>query len=94
MELLAKPAFVVFTAGPPNAPLIYADAEELVAGFGGETCPVILPDRAAYRHAVAGGQTVFDLDPVSKAARENEQFHKWTCEQLNMSTPEQERMSA
>lgn len=87
VELLAKPAFVVFTAGPPNAPLIYADAKELVTGFGGETCPVIPPDRAAYRHAVAGGQTVFDIDPGGKAASEIEQLHMWVCEQLNMSTP-------
>ena len=94
VELLAKPAFVVFTAGPPNAPLIYADATELVAGFGAPTCPVILPDRATYRHAVAGGQTVFDLDPASKAACEIKQLHKWACEQMNMSTRERERMSA
>lgn len=94
VELLAKPAFVVFTAGPPNAQLIYADAMELVAGFGGETCPVILPERAAYRHAVAGGQTVFEIDPGSKAALEIEQLYMWACEQLNMYTREQERMSA
>lgn len=94
VELLAKPAFVVFTAGPPNAPLIYSDAMELVAGFGAQTCPIILPDRAAYRHAVAGGQTVFDLDSTNKAACEIEQLHKWACEQLSMFTTEQERMSA
>ena len=94
VELLAKPAFVVFTAGPPNAPLIYADAMELVTGFGAQTCPVTLPDRATYRHAVAGGQTVFDLDTASKAAREIEQLHKWTCEELNMFISEQERVPA
>ena len=94
VELLAKPAFVVFTAGPPNAPLIYADAKELVTGFGAQICPVILPDRATYRHAVAAGQTVFDLDPSSKAACEIEQLHKWACEQLNIFTREQKRMSA
>jgi chromosome partitioning protein len=86
VELLARPAFVVFTAGPPHAPHIYGDARELVAGFGGRTCPIILPDRAAYRHAVAGGQTVFELDPGGKAASELEQFHMWTCEQLHMPT--------
>ena len=86
VELLSRPAFVVFTAGPPTAPHIYADARELVAGFGGQTCPIILPDRAAYRHAVAGGQTVFELGPRGKAASEIEQLHMWTCEQLHMST--------
>lgn len=98
VELLARPAFVVFTAGPPLAPHIYADARELVAGFGGQTCPIILPDRAAYRHAVAGGQTVFELDPGGKAAGEIEQLHMWACEQLHMSTRSQsqahERKSA
>ena len=94
VELMQKRAFVVFTAGPPNAPLIYADAREVAEGFGARACPVILPDRAAYRHAVASGQTVFDLDPDGKAAREIEQLHRWTCEQLHMSTPAHERMSA
>lgn len=94
VELMQKRAFVVFTAGPPNAPLIYADAREVAEGFGARACPVILPDRAAYRHAVASGQTVFDLDPGGKAAREIEQLHRWTCEKLHMSTFAPERMSA
>ncbi len=98
VDLLARPAFVVFTAGPPNAPHIYADAREVVAGFGGQTCPVVLPDRSAYRHAVAGGQTVFELDPGGKAASEVEQLHMWACEQLHMATcqqsPGHERKSA
>jgi chromosome partitioning protein len=94
VELLARPAFVVFTAGPPHAPHINADARELVTGFGGQTCPIILPDRAAYRHAVAGGQTVFELDPGGKAACEIEQLHMWTCAQLHMSTFAHERKSA
>lgn len=94
VKLMRKRAFVVFTAGPPNAPLIYADACEVAEGFGASVCAVILPDRAAYRHAVADGQTVFEIDPDGKAACEIEQFHKWACEQLNMFTREQKRMSA
>ncbi len=98
VELLSRPAFVVFAAGPPTAPHIYADARELVTGFGGQTCPIILPDRAAYRHAVAGGQTVFEFDPGRKAASEIAQLHMWTCEQLHMSacpqTPAQQRKTA
>ena len=98
VELLSRPAFVVFTAGPPTAPHIYADARELVTGFGGQTCPIVLPDRAAYRHAVASGQTVFELDPGGKAASEIEQLHMWTCEQLHMSarpqTPVEQRKTA
>ena len=94
IELLGKPAFVVFTAGPPHAPRLYADAAELVAGFGCNACPAILPDRAAYRHASASGGTVFEQEPDGKAAEEVRQLHKWTCEQLHMSTLPQMRKSA
>lgn len=94
VELMQKRAFVVFSAGPPNAPLIYSDAREVAEGFGVSICPVILPDRAAYRHAVAAGQTVFEIDPDGKAAREIEQLHRWTCEQLHMFTVAYERISA
>jgi chromosome partitioning protein len=34
VQLLCKPAFVVFTAGSPNAPRVCQEAGELVDGFG------------------------------------------------------------
>lgn len=87
-KLVGKEAHVVFTAGPPNAPRIYKDARDLVTGFGAQCCPVLLPDRAVYRHASAAGATAFELEPGGKAAREVEHLHMWTCEQLNMFTSE------
>lgn len=86
VELLHKPAFVVFTGGPPNAPNVYSDAGALIAGFGGSSCPIVLPDRAAYRHASALGQTVLEHDPDGRAAIEIAQLHMWVCEQVHMST--------
>ena len=83
VQLLRKPAFVVFTAGPPNAPRVYAEAGELVAGYGTPPCPVILPDRAAYRHASAEGRTVMELEPDGKAADEARAIFNWTCRQLS-----------
>lgn len=87
VQLLRKPAFVVFCAGPPNAPRIYEEAGELVAGYGTPPCPVILPDRAAYRHASAEGRTVTEADPQSRAANEVRSLYKWTCRQVDMSKP-------
>jgi chromosome partitioning protein len=87
IELLRKPAFVVFTAGSPNAPRVYQEAGELVASFGTPPCPVLLPDRAAYRHASANGRTVIETEPASKAAEEVRQLYKWTCRQLDMPSP-------
>ena len=62
VQLLAKPAWVVFTAGPPHAERIHADATELVSGFGVPACPHRIADRAAFRHASAAGRTVFELE--------------------------------
>jgi len=87
VQLLRKPAFVVFTAGPPNAPRVYAEAGELVEGYGTPPCPTLLPDRAAYRHASAEGRTVTELEPAGKAADEIRDLYMWTCRQLNLPTP-------
>ena len=88
VQLLRKPAFVVFTAGSPNAPRMYEEADELVESFGISACPVQLPDRAAYRHASAEGRTVMETEPDGKAANEIQQRYKWTCRQIDMSTPQ------
>lgn len=93
VQLLKKPAFVVFTAGSPNAPRIYAEAGELVEGFGTPACPVILPDRAAYRHASAEGRTVIETEPTGKAAEEVRQLYKWTCLQIDLSTTREGKTS-
>ena len=88
VQLLRKPAFVVFTAGSPNAPRMYEEADELVESFGISACPVQLPDRAAYRHPSAEGRTVMETEPDGKAANEIQQLYKWTCRQIDMSTPQ------
>jgi chromosome partitioning protein len=95
VKLHGKPAALVFTAGPARAPKIYADATALVESFGINVCPHIVADRAAFRHASAAGQSVFEFEPNGRAAAEIEQIHMWLCEQLNMSTsPQAERKSA
>lgn len=87
VQLLRKPAFVIFCAGAPNAPRIYAEAGELVHGYGTPACPVLLPDRAAYRHASAEGRTVMELEPAGRAAQDVRDLYKWACRQLDLPTP-------
>jgi chromosome partitioning protein len=94
VQLLKKPAFVVFTAGPPNAPRIYAEAGELVESYGTPACPIILPDRAAYRHASAEGRSVLETEGAGKAAEEVRQLYAWTCKHLDMSTKARKRKVA
>ena len=86
VQLLRKPAFVVFTAGSPNAPRMYQEAGELVESFGTPACPIQIPDRAAFRHASAEGRTVMEFEPGGKAAEDVRHIFEWTCRQLDMST--------
>lgn len=83
-------AFVVFTAGPPRAPRLYAEAAEVVQGYGLSVCPVHIPERAAYHHATAEGRTAAEIEPGGKAAEDMAALWAWTCEQLNMPTTAQE----
>jgi len=87
VQLLRRPAHVVFTAGAPNAPRIYAEAGELVEGYGTPPCPLTLPDRAAYRRASAEGLTVAEIEPDGRAAAEVTALYEWTCRQLGLKTP-------
>lgn len=91
VQLLRKPAFVVFTAGAPNAPRVYAEAGELVESYGTPACPVMLPDRAAYRHASAGGRTVMEAEPDGRAAEDVRSLYAWTCRQIGLPTPRPKR---
>lgn len=86
VQLLRKPAYVVFTAGSPNAPRIYQEAGELVESFGTPPCPIQIPDRAVYRHASGEGRTVMEYEPAGKAADDIRQLYDWTCRQVGLST--------
>jgi hypothetical protein len=80
VRLFDKPAFVVFTAGPPHAPRMYEEAVELVQGFGIEACPNILPDRAVYRHASAAGASVIEFELRARLLPRSRRF---TCGPLH-----------
>jgi len=80
-----SPAFVVFMAGPPRAPLIYREARELISGqFGLAVAPVSLQERAAFHHSTAAGETAQNFAAGGKAAAEADALWTWTCEQLHM----------
>ncbi len=88
-ELVAvtrKPAFVVFMAGPPRAPLIYREAGELITKqFDLPLAPVSLPERAAFHHSTAAGDTAQHFGLGAKAAAEVDALWAWTRMQLDLS---------
>ena len=81
-----KPAFVVFTAGPVRAPLLYADASKVIQEIGLKIAPVMLPDRAAFHHSVGEGKTVTEFEPNGKAAEDVAALWKWIRKQVNLTT--------
>lgn len=85
-----KPAFVIFTAGPPRAPQVYKEAAEVVAQFGIPVAPVILPERAVFHHSVGSGRTAQEVEPESKAAADITLLWKWVCDQVNMLSQDQD----
>lgn len=84
-----KPAFVVFTAGPPRAPVLYADAGLLVRQFGLQVAPVILPDRAAFHHSTERGKTATEIEPGGRAAKEVAALWNWLCQHVRLSKSNQ-----
>lgn len=90
-----KPAFVVFMAGPPRAPLIYQEARELITGaFGLSIAPVSLAERGVFHHSTAVGQTASQFAPGSKAATEIAALWSWTREQAHLFTSAQANVPA
>ena len=80
-----KPAFVVFTAGPPRAPVLYADAGQLVQQFGLQVAPVTLPERAAFHHSTERGKTAAETEPGGRAAEEVAALWSWLCQHVKLS---------
>lgn len=82
VKLAGKPAYVVFNAMPSRAPHVLADARAAVAVHGLEVAPVVTQQRAAYAHALIGGQTAQEYEPAGKAAEEVARLYAWVQEEL------------
>lgn len=89
-----KPAFVLFVAGPPRAPLVYIEAGQLIEQFGMHVAPVMLPERAAYHHSVGAGKTATELEPKGKAAEDVAALWNWVCHFVNMKAYKQANIPA
>ena len=82
VKLAGKPAYVVLNAMPSRAPNVLADARAAVAVHGLEVAPVVTQQRAAYAHALIGGQTAQEYEPGGKAAEEIGRLYEWVKSEL------------
>jgi chromosome partitioning protein len=85
LKLVKVPAFAVLNGVPPQRAVADEAAEMIETGLGLSVCPVRLGDRVAYSRCLIEGQTAQEFEPDGKAAREIEQLHTWTCEQVGLS---------
>jgi chromosome partitioning protein len=86
VRLANKPAAVVLNACPPQGRVLADEAAEAVRGYDVEVAPVRLTQRAAFTHALAGGQTAQEYEPDGKAAEEIRQIYVWACQFVGMPT--------
>lgn len=82
-KLTGKPCAVVLNAVPTRGGLA-KDAQEAIAGYGVEVAPVHIAQRAAFAHALTGGQTAQEYEPDGKAAEEALQLYMWACTQVGL----------
>jgi chromosome partitioning protein len=80
----AKPAFVIFNAGPVAAARLYAETTELVNEIGMKVAPIRISERATFRHSTGSGHAAQETEPQGKAAAEVDALWRWICQQVDM----------
>src|SRR5215207_1512531 len=94
LKLVKAPAFAVLNSVPPHGTVADEAAEMIETTLRIPVCPIRLGDRVAYNRCLITGQVAQEYEPAGKAAREIEQLHMWTCEQVDMMPRELVRLSA
>ncbi len=79
-----KPVSVVLNSVPPRGSLA-EDAATAVAGYGIAIAPMQLRQRAAFMHALTGGQAAQEYEPKGKAAAEARRLYVWVCQQMGLN---------
>lgn len=82
LKLAGKPGFVVFSQVPSRAASLVAEVTEALASYGLTAAPPVIHLRAAYSHAIPGGQSAQEYDPRGKAATEVVALYEWLQMQL------------
>jgi chromosome partitioning protein len=86
-----KPAAIVLNACPPGRGVAEAavttEARRALRAYGLPVCPAAITQRAAFAHALSGGQAVTEFEPEGRAAQEIIQLWEWLRAQSEASSP-------
>jgi chromosome partitioning protein len=77
LKLAGKPGFVVFTQVPARGATVLAEVTEALGTYGLTAAPPFIQHRAAYNHAIPGGQSAQEYEPKGKAAAETAALFQW-----------------
>jgi chromosome partitioning protein len=77
LKLAGKPGFVVFSQVPARAESLVAEVTDALASYGLSPAPASIHLRAAYSHAIPGGQSAEEYEPKGKAAAETAALFTW-----------------
>jgi chromosome partitioning protein len=77
LKLAGKPGFVVFSQVPARAGNLLVEVQEALGSYGLTPAPVPVHLRAAYSHAIPGGQSAQEYEPKGKAAAEITELYRW-----------------
>jgi chromosome partitioning protein len=82
LKLAGKPGFVVFSQVPARGASLIAEVTEALATYGLTAAPAVIQQRAAYSHAIPGGQSAQEYEPKGKAAAETAALFQWLQSKL------------
>lgn len=77
LKLAGKPGYVVFSQVPARGESLLAEVTEALQGYGLTAAPAAVHLRAAYSHAIPGGQSAEEYEPKGKAATEAAALYAW-----------------
>nr|WP_294515972.1 hypothetical protein [uncultured Rhodopila sp.] len=77
LTLAGKPGFVVFSQVPPRGESVVAEVTDALRSYGLPAAPAVIQHRAAYSHAIPGGQSAQEYEPNGKAAAEIAVLFQW-----------------
>jgi chromosome partitioning protein len=77
LKLAGKPGFVVFSQVPTRAESLLAEVTDALSTYGLTPAPSAVHLRAAYSHAIPGGQSAQEYEPKGKAAAETAALFRW-----------------
>lgn len=80
-RIAETPAVVVLNSVPPRGSLA-DEAAAAVGEYGLTIAPEQLTQRAAFMHALTGGQAAQEFEPKGKAAVEAKRLYTWTLKQM------------